>query len=162
MFDIGFSELVFIALLALIVLGPKRLPEVARTAGRWVAKLRDFVTNVKQDFDQQLNTEDLYELRKLKQELEDTRRQIEQTTSKAFSEVTRETKEPSGAQATASANADDTKLKSPAAPMESSETALETPESKPNKKPRTRRSGKKSPTRSKHGEVRRARSGRRR
>ena len=150
MFDIGFSELVFIALLALIVLGPKRLPEVARTAGRWVAKLRNFVTNVKQDFDQQLNTEDLSELRKLKQELEDTRRQIELTTSKAFSEVTRETEENTAAQPAASANSRDVHLEAPAEPK------------KPSKSSGPRRSSKKSSARSKHGKVRRARSAGRR
>jgi sec-independent protein translocase protein TatB len=74
MFDIGFSELVLIGILALLVLGPKRLPEVARTAGRWMAQLRRFVTNVKQDFDRELHGEELAELRKLKQELDETRR----------------------------------------------------------------------------------------
>jgi len=74
MFDIGFSELVLIGVLALLVLGPKRLPEVARTAGRWMAQLRRFVNNVKQDFDRELHGEELAELRKLKQELDDTRR----------------------------------------------------------------------------------------
>jgi sec-independent protein translocase protein TatB len=74
MFDIGFSELVLIGILALLVLGPKRLPEVARTAGRWMAQLRRFVTNVKQDFDRELHGSELSELRKLKQELDDTRR----------------------------------------------------------------------------------------
>jgi sec-independent protein translocase protein TatB len=74
MFDIGFSELVLIGVLALLVLGPKRLPEVARTAGRWMAQLRRFVTNVKQDFDRELHGVELAELRKLKQELDETRR----------------------------------------------------------------------------------------
>jgi len=74
MFDVGFSELVLIAVLALLVLGPKRLPEVARAAGRWMAQLRRFITNVKQDFHHELNGEELTELRKLKQELDDTRR----------------------------------------------------------------------------------------
>jgi sec-independent protein translocase protein TatB len=74
MFDIGFSELVLIGVLALLVLGPKRLPEVARAAGRWMAQLRRFVGNVKQDFDRELHGEELAELRKLKQELDDTRR----------------------------------------------------------------------------------------
>ena len=49
MFDIGFSELVAVGLIALIVLGPKRLPEVARTAGRWMGQLRRFIADVKQD-----------------------------------------------------------------------------------------------------------------
>lgn len=82
MFDVGFSELVVVALVALIVLGPKRLPEVARTAGQWVARFRRFVADVKSDFDRELEHADLQELRKLKQELDDTRRLMEETSSK--------------------------------------------------------------------------------
>jgi len=77
MFDIGFSELVAIGLIALIILGPKRLPEVARTAGRWMGKLRRFITDVKQDLDREIQHEELIELRKLKQELSDTRHLME-------------------------------------------------------------------------------------
>jgi len=76
MFEIGFSELVLIGVLALLVLGPKRLPEVARAAGTALAKLRRFVTNVKQDFNTELNSAELAELRKLKTELDETRRAI--------------------------------------------------------------------------------------
>ena len=90
MFDIGFSELVAIGLIALIVLGPKRLPEVARTAGRWMGQLRRFIADVKQDIDREINTEELAELRKLKQELNDTRRVMENTSGQliqGFTEV---------------------------------------------------------------------------
>lgn len=90
MFDIGFSELVAIGLIALIVLGPKRLPEVARTAGRWMGQLRRFVADVKQDIDREINTEDLAELRKLKQELNDTRQLMQNTSGdlvKGFTEI---------------------------------------------------------------------------
>lgn len=79
MFDIGFSELVVIALVGLIVLGPKRLPEVARTAGQWVARFRRFVSDVKEDFDRELQHADLAELKKLKEELDETRRIMEET-----------------------------------------------------------------------------------
>lgn len=79
MFDIGFSELVLVALLALLVLGPKRLPEVARTAGHWLGRLRRFIDNVRQDFDRELNTAELSELRKLKEELNETRRLMEES-----------------------------------------------------------------------------------
>jgi sec-independent protein translocase protein TatB len=76
MFEIGFSELVLIGVLALLVLGPKRLPEVARAAGTALAKLRRFITNVKQDFNTELHSAELAELRKLKNELDETRRAI--------------------------------------------------------------------------------------
>lgn len=79
MFDIGFSELVVIGLIALIVLGPKRLPEVARTAGRWLAQIRRFINDVKSDLDREIHNEDLAELRKLKEGLNDTRHLLQNT-----------------------------------------------------------------------------------
>jgi sec-independent protein translocase protein TatB len=97
MFDIGFSELVVIGLIALIVLGPKRLPEVARTAGRWVGQLRRFVADVKQDLDREVHSEDLAELRKLKQELDGTRRLMENGSGellRGFAEMTPESTAP--------------------------------------------------------------------
>ncbi len=68
MFDVGLSELLVIGLVALIVIGPKRLPEVARAAGRWAGRLRRFVSDVKQDLDRELHQAELSELRQLKQE----------------------------------------------------------------------------------------------
>jgi sec-independent protein translocase protein TatB len=90
MFDIGFSELVAVSLIALIVLGPKRLPEVARTAGRWMGQLRRFIADVKQDLDREMHSEELSELRKLKQELDSTRRLMQNTSGelvKGFAEI---------------------------------------------------------------------------
>jgi len=46
MFDIGFSEMMVIAVVALVVLGPERLPRVARQAGEWIGKLQRYVTDV--------------------------------------------------------------------------------------------------------------------
>jgi sec-independent protein translocase protein TatB len=79
MFDIGFWEVAFIGLLALLILGPKRLPEAARSAGQWVGKLRTFITNVKQDLDSQLQSDELAELRRLKDELLKARETLQQT-----------------------------------------------------------------------------------
>lgn len=47
MFDIGFQELIIIFLVALFVFGPERLPEVARTLGKWVMAIRDGMQNAK-------------------------------------------------------------------------------------------------------------------
>lgn len=67
MFDFGLGELLLVGVVALIVLGPERLPQAARMAGRLVGKLQGFVNNVKQE----LNTQaELDELRKVKQEFE--------------------------------------------------------------------------------------------
>ena len=84
MFDIGFWELALIGVLALVVLGPKRLPEAARTAGRWVGKLRAFVANVQQDIDRQMGSGELEELRRLKEELNQTRQMIEQSSQSVY------------------------------------------------------------------------------
>jgi sec-independent protein translocase protein TatB len=97
MFDIGFSELVAISLIALIVLGPKRLPEVARTAGRWVGQLRRFISDVKLDLDREIHSEELSELRKLKRELDSTRRLMQDTSGelvKGFAEINPDTAAP--------------------------------------------------------------------
>lgn len=59
MFDIGFLELAIIAVVGLIVIGPERLPEVARTVGTWVGRFRRFVSNVKSDIDRELRQEEL-------------------------------------------------------------------------------------------------------
>lgn len=84
MFDVGFSELVVIGIVALVVLGPKRLPEVARAAGRWAARIRGFIDGVKRDMDTELRKEDLAELRKVTQEISDTRQMFEHTAGSAL------------------------------------------------------------------------------
>jgi sec-independent protein translocase protein TatB len=58
-FDIGFSEVILIFVIALLVVGPERLPRIARTAGLWVGKMRGFVSSVKADIDRELATEEL-------------------------------------------------------------------------------------------------------
>ena len=59
MFDIGFPELVMVAVIALLVIGPDKLPGVARTAGKWVGRARRFVGDVKTDIDRELKQEEL-------------------------------------------------------------------------------------------------------
>ena len=59
MFDIGFWELTTIAVIALVVIGPDKLPGVARTAGKWVGRARRFVGDVKTDIDRELKQEEL-------------------------------------------------------------------------------------------------------
>jgi sec-independent protein translocase protein TatB len=66
MFDIGFSELVLIAVVALIVIGPERLPKVARTVGTLVGRMRSYVTMVKVEVEREMQLEDL---KKLQQEI---------------------------------------------------------------------------------------------
>jgi sec-independent protein translocase protein TatB len=63
MFDIGFSELLVIGLVALIVIGPERLPRVARTLGHLAGRLQRYVADVKADINREVELE---ELRKMK------------------------------------------------------------------------------------------------
>jgi sec-independent protein translocase protein TatB len=62
-FDIGFSELLVIGLVALIVIGPERLPRVARTLGHLAGRLQRYVADVKADINREV---ELDELRKMK------------------------------------------------------------------------------------------------
>ena len=59
MFDIGFWELCIIAVVALLILGPERLPTAARTAGKWFSKIRSMVNNVKQEIDRELQLDEI-------------------------------------------------------------------------------------------------------
>ena len=76
MFDIGFSEMVVIAIVALVVLGPERLPKVARTAGVLLGRLQRYVNDVKSDINREMQLE---ELKKLQAQVEDSARSIERS-----------------------------------------------------------------------------------
>ena len=84
MFDIGFSEIVVIAVVALIVLGPERLPKAARTMGHLFGRLQRYVNDVKSDINREMELE---ELKKLQQEVKSAARDIEQSVSTAVSSV---------------------------------------------------------------------------
>jgi sec-independent protein translocase protein TatB len=84
MFDIGFSELLVIAVVALIVIGPERLPKVARTAGHLLGRLQRYVNDVKSDISREM---ELDELRKLQTSVQDAAREIENSVSKEISET---------------------------------------------------------------------------
>ncbi|MCL2021669.1 MAG: Sec-independent protein translocase protein TatB [Betaproteobacteria bacterium] len=74
MFDISFSELLVIALVALIIIGPERLPRVARVAGLMLGRVRRYA----QDFKQEINREiELDELKRLQEEVNRSARDLE-------------------------------------------------------------------------------------
>ena len=73
MFDIGFSEIFLFGVIALIVLGPEKLPQAARTAGQWYAKLRRTVSTIQAEIEAEL---DLAETR---QQMQDELAKIRQT-----------------------------------------------------------------------------------
>ena len=62
MFDVGFWELALVALVALLVVGPERLPRLARTTGMWVGRARRFLGTVKAEIDRELKAEELKEM----------------------------------------------------------------------------------------------------
>jgi sec-independent protein translocase protein TatB len=74
MFDVGFSELGVIGLVALIVIGPEQLPRVARTAGHLMGRLRRYVSDVKSDISREM---ELADLQRLSDEVRDSARSIE-------------------------------------------------------------------------------------
>ncbi len=59
MFDIGFWELAVVGVVALLVVGPERLPGLARTTGLWVGRARRFVSGVKADIDREIAADEL-------------------------------------------------------------------------------------------------------
>ena len=84
MFDVGFSELMVIAVVALIVIGPERLPRVARTMGHLFGRLQRYVNDVKADINREI---ELDELRKFKSTFEDAARGFESSVSTTVDSV---------------------------------------------------------------------------
>lgn len=87
MFDIGFSELLVIAVVALIVLGPERLPKAARFAGLWVRRARAQWYSVKAELERDLAAE---ELKRSLQDTQATLRSVESDLRTSGDEVRRE------------------------------------------------------------------------
>ncbi len=71
MFDMGFLELLLIGIIALIVLGPERLPKAARTVGLWVAKAKQGFESVKVEIDRELKVQEL------QQQIKDQKEKVE-------------------------------------------------------------------------------------
>lgn len=59
MFEAGFLEMLLIAVIGLLVVGPERLPKVARQIGTWIGKLRRFVSTTKQDLERELHADEM-------------------------------------------------------------------------------------------------------
>lgn len=77
MFDIGFSELLLIAVVALVVLGPERLPKAARFAGLWVRRARSQWDSVKQELERELHADEIKrQFRDVQASVQDTEAQL--------------------------------------------------------------------------------------
>jgi sec-independent protein translocase protein TatB len=83
-FDIAFSEIVVIAVVALVVIGPERLPKVAKTLGHMFGRLQRYVNDVKADISREM---ELDELRKLQSEVQSAARDLESSVTNAAREV---------------------------------------------------------------------------
>ena len=81
MFDIGFSELMLIGIVALIVIGPERLPKVARTLGHLLGRAQRYVNDVKSDINREIQ---LDELKKLQTQVTDSARELEDSVRKEY------------------------------------------------------------------------------
>ena len=81
MFDIGFWELMVIAVVGLLVIGPQRLPAVARTVGLWVGRGKRLVNSVKTDIEQEIRAEELKRILKEQQSKNPLHEVIEETRS---------------------------------------------------------------------------------
>jgi sec-independent protein translocase protein TatB len=84
MFDVGFSELIVIAIVALVVIGPERLPKVARTAGLLLGRLQRYVNDVKADINREMQLDELKALRSV---LHDSARDFERHVSSELHSV---------------------------------------------------------------------------
>lgn len=79
MFDLGFWEIIMIVLVALIVVGPERLPGLARTTGLWVGKAKHFVNSVKQEIHDEITADELKKTFEPEQLMDDVYEIIEET-----------------------------------------------------------------------------------
>jgi sec-independent protein translocase protein TatB len=68
MFDVGFSELLLLAIIALVVLGPEKLPHAARMTGAWVGRIRRMIVSVQADIENEVAAAEMRE--RIKQEME--------------------------------------------------------------------------------------------
>jgi sec-independent protein translocase protein TatB len=128
MFDIGFSELLVIGIIALVVIGPEKLPRVARTVGHLAGRLQRYVADVKSDINREI---ELDELRKMRDSMQKTATEFETSVqselaktetdlNKTVEEVVKDPAAAPAAEAVASPAAD---AAAPAAPPAEKKTA---------------------------------------
>ena len=84
MFDFSFTELMVVGAVALIVIGPEKLPKVARTIGHLVGRMQRYVTDVKSDINREMEFE---ELRRLRKEMNEAASEVESSARRHASDI---------------------------------------------------------------------------
>ena len=88
MFDFGFWEVVLITIVALLVVGPERLPGLAKQAGLWIGKARRFVSSVRSDIERELEADELKKILNQQQsEIQELKGMIAETHSEVKAEL---------------------------------------------------------------------------
>ncbi|MEN8133089.1 MAG: Sec-independent protein translocase protein TatB [Pseudomonadota bacterium] len=89
MFDFGFWELILVMVVALLVVGPERLPGLARQAGLWAGKAKRFVNSVRSDIEREIRADDLKKMLNQQQnEIQELKGMIAETHSQVKTEIT--------------------------------------------------------------------------
>lgn len=85
MFEVGFSELFMVALVALLVIGPEKLPKAARLTGFWIGKLRTMLDSVKAEVNEELRAEEMRQLIREQSGFDEIRQLHDEVISETFS-----------------------------------------------------------------------------
>ena len=132
MFDIGFSELLVIGIIALVVIGPEKLPRMARTVGVLAGRLQRYVADVKADINREIELEELRKMRdsmqqaassfesSVQSELNKTEAELNQTAAELNKSVEEAAKD--AAPVTQAAETQAAETQAPAAPQPPAET----------------------------------------
>lgn len=87
MFDIGFSELLLIALVTLLVMGPERLPQAVRSISLWLGRLKQMLATARRDLEQEVGMDDIRQQlhnEQVMRELNESKEQLEESYNQAF------------------------------------------------------------------------------
>ncbi|MGR8980934.1 MAG: Sec-independent protein translocase protein TatB [Gammaproteobacteria bacterium] len=85
MFDIGFSELCMVALISLLVIGPEKLPKVARIAGLWIGKARSTLASIKAEIREELHAEEIRQSLKQESGMKEFKEMLDEAADAAYS-----------------------------------------------------------------------------
>lgn len=94
MFDIGFLELIIVCLVALLVVGPERLPKLAYTAGKWIGKGRAMIGSVKAEIDREMKVDELNRILEEQKKLINPLEEVIEETEDSLKRVTEIEEEP--------------------------------------------------------------------